>query len=186
MRVRFLQLLKERELLEERELLVLGASTAGLLGSPFGQGPILMASALFPGRTVPSPDTSRRIRQKERGLPVFAASTAGLLGSPFGQGPILTASALSPVSTIKLSLKPTVEDLILDSLQNPPIRELGSPQKWNEELRQKHLEDLEALRRATRGEPEEPLSWWEILLIGVVIVYFVLKAMGKIPSEPDK
>src|SRR5262249_43475057 len=27
-----------------------GASTAGLLGSPFGQGPILVASALIPGR----------------------------------------------------------------------------------------------------------------------------------------
>src|SRR5262249_58088335 len=29
-----------------------GASSAGLLGSPFGQGPLLAASALFPGRTV--------------------------------------------------------------------------------------------------------------------------------------
>jgi HlyD family secretion protein len=31
---------------------VLGASTAGLLGSPCGQGPLLAASALFPGRAV--------------------------------------------------------------------------------------------------------------------------------------
>ncbi len=33
------------------DLPVLGAGTAGLLGSPLGQGPFLSASALFPGRT---------------------------------------------------------------------------------------------------------------------------------------
>ncbi|HKB41737.1 MAG TPA: serine/threonine-protein kinase [Gemmataceae bacterium] len=32
---------------------VLGASTVNLLASPFGQGPILTASGLFPGRTLP-------------------------------------------------------------------------------------------------------------------------------------
>ena len=38
----------------------LGASTAGLLGSPLGQGPILAASALIPGRTDnPRPPISR-------------------------------------------------------------------------------------------------------------------------------
>jgi capsular exopolysaccharide synthesis family protein len=40
---------------EKRDLPALGASTAGLLGSPLGQGPILAASALFPRSTETRP-----------------------------------------------------------------------------------------------------------------------------------
>jgi mono/diheme cytochrome c family protein len=40
---------------EKRGLPVFGARTAGLLGSPLGQGPLLAASTLFPGRTEKQP-----------------------------------------------------------------------------------------------------------------------------------
>jgi tetratricopeptide (TPR) repeat protein len=47
---------------------VCGASTAGLLGSPLGQGPILAASALFPGRSrrglLQELSRSRSVRQE--------------------------------------------------------------------------------------------------------------------------
>jgi len=48
-------LLQQRQKTEKLGLPVLGASSAGLLGSPLGQGPLLAASALLPGRMEKQP-----------------------------------------------------------------------------------------------------------------------------------
>jgi hypothetical protein len=54
---------------------VAGAGTAGLLGSPLGQGPFLAASALVPGRVSPAVDLSplyervRLIYEANKGKP---------------------------------------------------------------------------------------------------------------------
>jgi WD40 repeat protein len=49
---------------DEPALLVLGAGTIGLVGSPLGQGPILAASALFPRRT-DDPESIAFLREAE-------------------------------------------------------------------------------------------------------------------------
>src|SRR5262249_2304811 len=41
----------------EKDLLGLGAGTVGLIGSPLGQGPLLAASALFPGSATENGET---------------------------------------------------------------------------------------------------------------------------------
>jgi WD40 repeat protein len=69
---------KERRSLQGRQgLPVLGASTAGLLGSSFGQGPILAASALFPGRTGPHDDEVWTVAFSPDGRILLTASRDG-------------------------------------------------------------------------------------------------------------
>jgi molybdopterin-containing oxidoreductase family iron-sulfur binding subunit len=81
----------------------LGASTAGLLSSPFGQGPVLAASALCPGRPGVPQSAYELIRStwEAEVFPryriartVSGASTLGLVGSSAGGGPLLASSAL--------------------------------------------------------------------------------------------
>jgi molybdopterin-containing oxidoreductase family iron-sulfur binding subunit len=89
------------------DLTLTGASTVGLMGSPLGQGPLLAASALTPGRAwigQPRPayelvreHWEKKVFPRNAPTPPLAhASTVGLMGSPLGQGPLLAASALIP------------------------------------------------------------------------------------------
>jgi len=63
---------------------VLVASTAGLLGSPLGQGPLVAASALVPGRTdYPAPNDEEVYEDKEDILSINSKISRVLRGGSF-------------------------------------------------------------------------------------------------------
>jgi hypothetical protein len=55
------QLKDWRMIREGKSLSAFAASTTGLLSSPLGQGPVLVASELFPGRAMPGEGSGRRL-----------------------------------------------------------------------------------------------------------------------------
>src|SRR5262249_31392935 len=81
----------------EKDLLGLGAGTVGLIGSPLGQGPLLAASALFPGSATENGETYIDLVDLPSGrrtasMRADARSLQQLLFSPDGKSLYVCAS----------------------------------------------------------------------------------------------
>jgi mono/diheme cytochrome c family protein len=78
-----------------------GSSTVGLLASPLGQGPLLAAPALLPGRNLPAAD-----HLEKRGAVIYAnycAMCHGLAGK--GDGLLPQRGVLQPSSLLAVQMK---------------------------------------------------------------------------------